>query len=378
MIAPVGAIINVDQIGVREMKASLARLRWLRQVAGVVLACIAIVSCRSDGPSVVVETTRLRPPGQASTNVRVAVQTQWDTLAVLIPTNGAKWQPLWIASSATSVYVFDQTASRLLGFDASGHESWVVGDTTLRYGRFENVRDVRVANDGKIWILDSQAARITVVQPNGKVERQISIDSLAYTEKVIPLGEGRFVALTSDDKKPFVLAEATGRKLTAFAFPWVGYAKLPSVSRFGSVALGTAGEWSFAFANGDGWFVFDSAVARPLTGHFVERVAFPAVITQVEGRRTTRRLPHRTMAALSTRLHGDTLYVLFGGDRPDRGRRIDLYDARSGAYQGTWGLPFRAAAITASGSRWAFMTAETDPHVVLMRRSTSNLRVAVK
>jgi len=337
-----------------------------RMFALLALGVLA-VGCSRSSPKVSLAGASASVPGRATSTTRTALPVRWNTqLTIAAPRATAEWQPLWVAAGANGEYVFDDASGLLYAFDNAGRPRWHVGDLRKNGGRFQVVRDLREGPDHRIWVLDVGTTSISVVDTSGSVVRRIPLDSVGYCEKILPLANGDFVAWRSDDSMPFALVNQQGHVVRTARFPWSGYAALPGVSRFGSMASDTGNSWSFAFSDGDGWFAFDSMTARPFAGHFVEPVAFPAVLKIVEGRRTTWKLPHRTMAALATSLDADHLYVVFGGQGPDRARRIDLYDPHSGRYQGTWPLPFAVNEVSRAGNRWTFITRGASPKVVVM------------
>ena len=115
-----------------------------------------------------------------------------------------------------------------------------------------------------------------------------------------------------------------------------------------------------------GWMTFGE---DELLGVFpyVEHSDFSKV-RQVRG--TSTRITKRPVdAGLSLSVVGDTLFVLFGGESQLRGRLLDKFDLRSGAYLETDVLPHYANEAVVDGDRaFAIKAWEMFPKIVALGR----------
>ena len=127
----------------------------------------------------------------------------------------------------------------------------------------------------------------------------------------------------------------------------------------------------FGFYYGNGWMTFrntDLTAVFPYAEHF----DFPVLrrVRRGEDLYThLTRTPTVTGSALS--VVGDTLFVLFGGESQSRGRVLDKFDARTGAYLETDVLPHYANAAAVDGDRtFTIETWDVFPRIVALARGS--------
>jgi hypothetical protein len=286
----------------------------------------------------------------------------------------ALFDPLWLAADPSGAYVYDRGRPAVLAFDTAGRLRWRYGESGSGPDGFRNVRDLKLDTAGRIWVLDNQNARITVLAPDGTVQRRITSAALSFLDKLTPLGDTAFVAygvapLPRLQAMSVSLFHGDGRTARELRLPWPDYSRLPPLAgQLTSSAADSAGEFALAFTVGNGFFVFRNAEPYPYHGLYVEHTPFSQTVRRAResGSRTalqTTVVGEPVSSALSVQLSGGRLYVHFGGRSRDYGRVVDVYDARTGAYLHTLRLPryFRSLALVPNRSRLYGLHGDTAP-----------------
>jgi len=220
-----------------------------------------------------------------------------------------------------------------------------------------------------VWLADPYTARVTRLSPEtGKVESMIRI-RLGQVEAMVP-GHDQFMltaVLLPSELRYFT---SKGDSLRSDSIPWSGFEQLEQLARQSRTALDPhTGRWVLGFIYGNGWFAFDSAGRGSARRYYVEPTRFPAVIKEYPEPGTIKTSMIRTPAsALDMQLAGDTLFVLFDGQEPDRRRKVDLYSWESGKYLGSLRLPEPADNIAFYGSNVRIFSTNPVPKLAYYRR----------
>jgi hypothetical protein len=142
-----------------------------------------------------------------------------------------------------------------------------------------------------------------------------------------------------------IYLDSAGSRSSARPFPWSGFTRLEYLATQLVSANNATGDWVMGFRMGDGFFSY-TREAQGRRGWFVEHVPFPEVVVEKSGNTTSWRHKVRPIdAAKAVTVSPERIYVLFGGTSRNRGRLVDSYSLRSGAYAGSYLLPKRATEI---------------------------------
>jgi hypothetical protein len=284
--------------------------------------------------------------------------------------------PYLMTSDEHRVYLFE-TDNRVLCYDSAGTLLWVQGQNGDGPGEYRNPRDLKVGVDGRVWLVDPYTARVTRLNPEtGKVESMIRM-RLGQVEAVVP-GQGRFMLYAVELPAELRYFTDKGDSLTSDSVPWIGFHQLEMLARQSRTAVDPrTGRWVLGFIYGNGWFAFDSTGRGSERRFYVEPTRFPAVIREYPAPGTiSTSLVRSPGSALDMQLVGDTLFVLFDGQEPDRRRKVDLYSWESGKYLGSLRLPEPADMIAFYGASVRVFSTNPIPKLAYYRRvspeSTAN------
>ncbi len=310
---------------------------------GTVITITCALSCansadrveRDDRPSRLSRTT----PQEYEWSVRFTIGGTADDSTLLLPTKPA--------ANSAGVYVADVAAKRVAHFNHDGQLVWTFGRGGQGPGEFEGPRDLRLDASGRVWVLDQDNRRATVLTAAGELERIITLDLGYYPTEIAPLADGTTVVAVASAERPFVRIDSSGAVLSTHPFPWKRFSALNTMAtQFLTAHDPATSEWAVAFRLGDGFFAFQGTESTQHAGWFVEKVPFPIpVITQSDNVTRTSFTDVPITAASSVTLSPERLYVLFGGTTQHRFRVVDGYSRADGSYQGSFLLPSRAHEI---------------------------------
>jgi outer membrane protein assembly factor BamB len=296
--------------------------------------------------------------------------TQWDTLWVAGGTaeDTLLLKPTLMSASDDLVYVYDSGSRALVAIDAAnGRSAWRFGRNGAGPNEFRGVRDLKVVEDGGVYVLDPRNNRIVQLDRRGEVRSRIPLDRVGHAEQMAPLGGGRVAVLTMSPDSAFVIVDGAGHVQRRFSLPWRGFAALHPIARQGWIAA-SRGRWAFGFGIGDGWFAFRDTAPEAFVGRYIEHTEFPETTTRREGEvAVTQVAEYNACSACSLSLSGSTLYVHFGGYEGAPKATLDEYDVGTGRYLRSRRLPVQAMAVEVVGDR-VYALAQ-DPYPVLLALS---------
>jgi hypothetical protein len=281
--------------------------------------------------------------------------------------------PYIMAGDADQIY-FVETDDRILAFDTLGQLRWIRGRQGGGPGEFRNPRDLKVGQDGRLWVVDPSSGRITILaRADGKVLTMLPM-KVAYSPAITPLPSG-FALYPTDMGSDIFYFDSMGEPGGNDSIPWPGFRQLEYLSRQYRTAVDrSSGRWVMAFIYGNGWFAFDST--RPVGGrrYYVEPTPFPPVVKERRGDKEITSLVRSTGAALDVQLLGDTVFVLFDGFAPNRRQKVDMYSWETGKYYGSFLLPEPADNIAVSRSLIAVFASNPVPKLAFYRRQKKPAR----
>lgn len=309
----------------------------LLAAAGLILACL----------DQKVRSEVVFPPGGTaldSTGSRPRVYAA-DSLHLVVQVGGRSDQdttllnPYIMAADDGGVYLFE-SENRILRFDTTGARLWVRGRDGGGPGEYRNPRDMKVGPGGELWLVDPDAGRVTVLETaTGKLRRSISM-RVPYSPMITPLRHG-FVLYPHDPAQHMFYFDEAGAVVRADTIPWAGFRELDFLPKGLRTAVDPkTGIWVLGFIYGNGWFAFDTNGQGTARRYYVEPTRFPPVIREQypDGAIGTK-LVRTVGSSLDLDLRGDTVFVLFDGEAPDRRRKLDMYSWKTGNYLGSLRLP---------------------------------------
>ncbi len=330
-------------------------------VLAVGLGCMAC----SDG-------VRLAPPlfTEADNVERVRSDVVFDTLWVV----GGPVDTLLALPSlphhdgSLGLVFFDHTNAKAYRIGADGNVLWSWGKSGEGPSEIQNVRALDVRPDGTVVLVDSGNRRLVTLNRDGTQLDEVPLTGTGTVHSVVALSRGA-VALHTN-RPLFATWSAQGGVVDIPPPTGLGEPRL--IQHQGRAARWQDDRWVFGFGYGNGWLVFDGdelMAAHPYVFH----TEFPEVRFVRQGFTTFWHMPRRPPSSgRSVSVLGDTLFVLFGGPGPRRGRILDRYNLRTGEYIETDVLPHYAnrAVVGGSGRIFTVNNSALYPSIVaLVRRA---------
>jgi hypothetical protein len=276
--------------------------------------------------------------------------------------------PYIIAASGDRVYVVEGD-QLVQAYDTLARRLWSTGRVGSGPGEFRNIRDVKVAGDGQIWVHDPANGRITRLDSNGAVAGFISVQAVGHSENMIPGPDRTTILLPPYADADILTIDSTGTVIDRDTVPWEGFHQLEHLSRqFETASDPATGRWAMGFIFGNGWLAFEGQRGSARR-YYVEPTSFPAVVKEVSngGATVSSRLMRGDVSGAGIALQADTVFILFGGKELFR-QKIDMYSWTSGNYLGTIALPEPVDNIAVSGPYLYTLASVPIPKLVIYRR----------
>lgn len=276
--------------------------------------------------------------------------------------------PYIMAADEARTYLFEAD-NYVIAFDSSGTRLWKQGANGGGPGEYRNPRDLKVGVDGKLWLLDPASSRITRVdRETGQLAQMIRMQ-VGYSTAITPTGTG-FILFPPDLPGDLHYFSLAGDPARTDSLPWDGFRQLDQLARQLRTALDPrTGRSVLGFIYGNGWFTFDTAGQVSQRRYYVEATRFPAVTKKyLEHGGLETSLIRTPASALDIQLLGDTVFVLFDGQEPDRRRKVDMYSWESGRYFGSLKLPEGADNIAFFGKSVRVFSSHPVPKLAYYER----------
>ena len=297
---------------------------------------------------------------------RVFDLNEWESVFEIGATAGDTtfYAATFVEADTSGAYVYDSGRYQVLKISGDGSVRWVYGGRGQGPDEFLKVRDIELDQTGRLWILDPENARVTVLLPSGNVDVRIPMRNVPHSDQLIPLSEDRAILMALEREEPLVLIDRTGKVVERLDVPWPDYSRLePLMTQLLTSSAPRGSYFALAFRSGDGFFVFEGKKPLPYHGVFVEHLEFPVVDRFSNGNSRTVRVRPSPDAAVSLEIASGKLYVHFGGQTEERYALIDVYDLETGRYERSLVLP-RAVSDVALGGGIVYAVYE-DPYPVL-------------
>lgn len=260
------------------------------------------------------------------------------------------YTPTMVALTEDGVVVWDRDQSRLLSFSDEGELRWIYGRKGAGPGEFAGVTQIAVDHTNRVWVLDPDNVRISIIGSNGELERAFRIPDVGHVDRLVPLGDDRAMLMGLD---PMVhMVDDHGALQGSRAHPYLSYATLHPISAYNRALYDAESDSAvFFFYYGGGFLRTDPELTPVATlTSYVENIPFPEVVVQrTEGAdgtvRTSSMVNASRLAAKAGTADAGVLNILFQGDTEYGNRMIDRYSIGSGEYLGSWLLPDSARTI---------------------------------
>ena len=273
------------------------------------------------------------------------------------------------ADGAGGLVLLDVTNQAVYRFGAGGDLLWSWGSKGEGPGELQLAKALDVRQDGSVVLVDGGNRRVVRLSADGTLLDEAPAPARGYFNvvSVAALPDGQ-LAVAGMPGARSVLALWGEDDVVSVGLP-AGLGEPHDIQHRGNLVRWGDKGWVFGFLVGNGWMAFRGS---ELLGVFpyLEHTDFPNLRQVRQGnyvRTQVTRRPADTGQSLS--VVGDTLFVLFGGESRFRGRVLDKFDVRSGAYLGTDALPHYANEAVVDGDRtFTIETWDVFPRIVALAR----------
>lgn len=285
----------------------------------------------------------------------------------------ALFTPTMVAFMEEGIAVWDRDRAQILVFSREdGSSRWRYGAKGSGPGEFSGVTQIAVDDEDRLWVIDPENVRITVLDAEGGLVRAFPIPDIGFADRLAPLGDGRALLMGLD---PMIhTIDDRGNLLASVAHPYRAYATLHPLSAYNRAVHDLDSDSTvFFFYYGGGFARTDEAMTQTATlSSYVEPIPFPDVIVDrtenANGSVTTSTSVNASRLAAKGGTAADgVLHLLFQGDSEYGHRLIDNYSIGSGDYTGSWLLPDTTRAIAVDDGLIATLVEEPYPALVVRR-----------
>lgn len=253
--------------------------------------------------------------------------------------------PTQVVADDSHLYVLDSGRGEIVALRATD------GALAWRRSTPRPPRAIALVPRGGLAVAEGDRRTISLLDPRGRLlaSHTLPAESPAV-RSLCALSTTHLVAATADTSHT-LLDIRDGVAPRPLALPWPDLATRHFLIAQATLAGGADdSRCAIALLLGRGFALYDgSRFTTP--SRYVEPFDLPDITRTrfTEGDRTVTRdqLSTDRAAARSIALTSDHLLVSFGGDTPLAARLLDVYDARSSAYVGSFTLPHRASSVAA-------------------------------
>ncbi|MGH9892110.1 MAG: 6-bladed beta-propeller, partial [bacterium] len=262
-------------------------------------------------------------------------------------------RPRLIAARDSAVYVYDYGDAAVKVFDKQAQLKWRFGQRGRGPGEFANPFDIEVGRDGRVWLLDVGAGRITSVSPSGALDRILVLHGKLAASFVVLNGE-LLVLTASLDPFSSRIAE-DGRVLATAPSPLPLERIAPFARQTLTASTADGRTWAITFPYGNAVLVYDEMGLR-CRGWLVEGGDFPQELgTDIP------------IWAAGVAVTDTSVVVLARGRGDDQLRLLDHYSLSDCSYQGTDRLPRRMSALAYADGVFYLEYEDPAPTVIGLR-----------
>ena len=248
--------------------------------------------------------------------------------------------PSMLALSDSVIAVLDPSANRVVALSrTTGVPVWTFGATGSGPGELRNPSAIIPSANGSFVVFDPSNGKAIELSRFGRLVRERAVGGATLVRSACYLSDGRLIVSQMDIGAPIVLLDSALRRVRALEFPWptasvvIGQGQAQAnISEFVRTTQGVIG------ALGSNGCIFarqtDAGIALLNSSGVVWRT--PGIDTP-----PLNSLRDNTSTAIAIGRTGDSLLVAYHGIGKRMGKLIDVYDTRSGKYEGSIETPDR-------------------------------------
>lgn len=311
------------------------------------------------------QVSRLLPPSQpgaeAEHRERTFTDPGWDTVFhVGSLTDTLLARPRIMASGENRVYVYDYLGHEVIAYSGRGRLSWTFGRKGGGPGEFRSPFDIEVGPDGDVWVYDPANARITVLSARGKSKAVVPVEKVSARD-VLPLGNRVGLTRVGPGAPFVVMTDREGEEIGEIGYP-VDYLSQVRAGLAQTLAAQRGSLWVVGFPWGKEFFRYRGSEME-CGGELVEGRSLREASTREE----------RTAWIVSIGLMGREIVTLARGETKDALGVVDRYSLEDCSYIGSWRLPGRFVAMSATEDVLYLASEDPYPHVVGLEPSALRL-----
>ena len=309
-------------------------------------------------------------PGFVAGSRRVQEVTDTVTLVGGVAEDTALFMPTMVAFAGEGIAVGDRDRSQGLFFGRDGTPRWRYGARGSGPGEFAGVTQMSADEQGRLWLLDPDNVRISILDSDGALVRAFPVPDVGFADRLVPIGGGHALLMGLD---PMIhVIDEYGGLVSSTPHPYAGYASLHPLSAYNRAVYDPRTDsTAFFFYYGGGFARTNDALTQTtVLDPYIEPIPFPEVSVQrtegADGSVSTASSVQATrLAARSGAADHGVLHLVFEGDTEYGGRLIDRYSIGSGAYLGSWLLPDTVRGLAVSDGLVATLVHSPVPALVV-------------
>lgn len=277
--------------------------------------------------------------------------------------------PFRLVADGERVYVLDRGAERVAAFAlADGRLAWTAGGKGGGPGEFLRAETIGVLATGEVAVADPEANRMTLLDARtGRVRRAVPLDGVAFATSLCGLEDGSLLVSTLGIGKPVALVGREGGIVRTLDLAWPDLRGDRPIRQQGFFVADGEGGCTYLLSQGRGFTRYHDG-AFPRAHRYVEWNELPDYEERPSGPGlppSVRMVGPPVYAAMGAGISGGELRVAFYGTSGDRGRVVDVYDARTGAYRHSYRTTHWYQAAAHAGDVWLFLQ-ERDGYPALV------------
>jgi hypothetical protein len=291
---------------------------------------------------------------------------------VLPPQDTTLLAPYVVQASDSVAYVFDGADARVKAIDRAGNLVWAFGKRGQGPGEFAVVTDLRLDATGRVWVADAGNARVTVLTPNGRLERMIPTQPRLH--RIVPIADTAFLAYDTGD--PFLVRYNLSGNRTALR-ALAGFDAKQRLVAEPALARAATGNVIVGFRWASRLVKVSPGDSLLWDVQGIDQLDFPAFSTyktKIAGQDAlVQRVDPAARAATAGLAEGRNGQVLAWsiGTGVDRGRIIDHFSTRNGQYLGSTRLPIKPLNIAHTGTQLVLLLDDPVPSLQFLKWNPS-------
>src|SRR5688500_7851980 len=106
--------------------------------------------------------------------------------------------PTMLAYVGARLAVWDRDRSQVVSLAADGEVLWRYGTKGSGPGEFAGVTQIAADEERRLWVLDADNARISILDEDGRLVRAFRVPDVGFADRPVPVGSGPAPSIGTD------------------------------------------------------------------------------------------------------------------------------------------------------------------------------------